>query len=224
MKRLRPGLLLALLAAGCTTTPSQPANVTPIDTTYLHSFTRCDITLAGPYLESQHNVHLRDTIIPVGFSTVVGYTITTMISWRGGHMHADTSSSWSSDPRPPDYRNDATRGSQSFSFDDSVTARNTLSGYFAESYSSWGKNHWGTVYVDDNNSSSVQFHDLPVLFQHPDTLVFSATGPQLRGMLTSASDSHTTQASDPDYAFTRSFSGFGWDSVRAPVLTVRFWR
>jgi hypothetical protein len=217
-------LLLALLAVGCTSTPSQPTSVTPLDTTYLHSFTRCDVVLSGAYLQSSHNKHQTDTILPVGFSTVINYGLPSKLVWSGDHVHGDTSRLWSSDPTPPTYRDDATRGSESFSFDDSLTASNTLSGRFSNAYSSWAKNHWGNVYVDENLSSSVQFHDLPILIQHPDTLIFSASGAQLRGLLGSASYSRTTQASDPDFAFTRSLTEFSWDSSRAPTLTIRFTR
>ncbi|MFI5263420.1 MAG: hypothetical protein ACHQM6_02785, partial [Candidatus Kapaibacterium sp.] len=127
------------------TDANHSALIAPLDTSYIHSFTKVNIDLSGVEIK-ETNYHGNGTSIVPGYYLFFSNTnyANSSIKWEGNNFSTDTSINWESHPSPPAYHEDETHGSLSYKYSGSIT--NTIQASCTFNYSGYGKNHWGTVY------------------------------------------------------------------------------
>jgi hypothetical protein len=220
--------LLTLFAAiiGCANNPtstSAPGPIplgVPLDTAYLHTFTKVNVSINTAWIELAR-VRTDTTISTVSYQVSFNNVMTTL-KWSGFNFTTDTSRSWHSEPQPPDYRGDATDGSESYKLNGTITSVNTITGSCNYSYSNYGRNHWGMVYENGSNDRDISYQSIPAVTKKDDTLVFSYTGSQLKSFVSSFAVGRIYI--NPDFTKVTTVKEVLWDTIPAPVLTIRFFK
>jgi hypothetical protein len=215
----------------------------PIDTNYLHGFTKVKISFfgtlqyfdhvtdyTGKFIDSQ-----RQYIKPVAFGSqsnfpdfyisVGGSSRDFIITWKGnffyidGNAYYDTSYSWNGNP----YTEVGISGGERFLFFGAISRSGNQIDSLHGSYkaeSDFINMHYEEI---DTAKQYIELKQLPNFMQNSDTLVFSATGKQLQSIINVLND-RSFQRYNEDVIRLHELRNIIWNAQVAPVLTVKFYK
>ena len=237
-------LISALSLSSCVNEAKKTPVVesTPIDTNYLHRFTKVKISFygtlqyfdtstdySGKFNNSLGQYTKRITLgVQSNFSDFYISLGTSerdfLITWKGnlfyinGYAYHDTSYSWNGNP----YTEVGISSNERFLFYGGISQSGNQIDSLHGSYTG-GVDFINMHYKEnDNAKQSLELKQLPNFLQSSDTLAFSATGNQLESMINVFHD-RSSQVYNEQLRL-HELKNILWDASVAPVLTVTFFR